>query len=91
MSSVSRWYPDDNPISRPVGAIAMSPRYYLISAIVVAVLTLLISVWKEKRTGKEIFFVLCQVVGVLVVLLGLLAGFAKLLEVLGVAQSGFIL
>ena len=69
----------------------MSPRYYLISAIVVLVTTAAISIWKQKKTGKEIFLVLCQVVAFFALILGTVMGLAKLLEVLGIAQSGFIL
>ena len=40
----------------------MSPRYYLGTAILVAVLTLAISVWKKKQTGREIFWVMVKVI-----------------------------
>jgi len=40
----------------------MSPRYYLISGIIVVVLTMAISWWEQKKSAKEIFFVFCRVV-----------------------------
>ena len=40
----------------------MSPRYYLVSAFIVAVLTLAISWWKQTKSAKEVFIILCQVV-----------------------------
>ena len=69
----------------------MSPRYYLITALLVFGSTLAISVWKQKRTVKEILMVLGQVLVAFVLIIGIVVGFAKLLEILGVAQSGFLL
>jgi len=69
----------------------MSPRYYIISAILVLTLTAAISVWRQKKTRREILTVLCQVVFGLAVILGIVAGVAKLMEMLGIAQSGFVL
>jgi len=69
----------------------MSPRYYIISAILVLTLTGAISVWKQKKTGREILGVLCRVILAFAVILGIVAGVAKLMEVLGIAQSGFVL
>jgi len=69
----------------------MSPRYYLISAFIVAVLTLAISWWKQKKTAKEVFVVFGQVVILLAVLLGAVFSVAELLAYLGIAQTGFII
>ena len=69
----------------------MSSRYYLISAIIVVILTIAISWWKQIRTAKEIFMVFSQVVLLLAFLLGAVFGLAELLEYLGIAQSGFII
>ena len=69
----------------------MSPRYYLVSAFIVAVLTLAISWWKQKKTAKEVFVVFGQVVILLAVLLGAVFSVAELLAYLGVAQTGFII
>ena len=69
----------------------MSPRYYLVSAFIVAVLTLAISWWKQKKTAKEVFVVFGQVVILLAVLLGAAFSVAELLVYLGVAQTGFII
>ena len=69
----------------------MSPRYYLFSAIVVVVLTLSISWWKQKKTVKEVFIVFGQVLITLAFLLGAVFGMAELLVSLGIAQSGFII
>jgi len=69
----------------------MSPRYYIISALLVLTLTAAISVWKQKKTGREILGVLGQVILGFAVILGIVAGVAKVMEVLGIAQSGFVL
>ncbi len=69
----------------------MSPRYYLGTAILVAVLTLVISVWKQKQGKREIFLVLVKVVSALAVIVGGVLGLAQLLVFFGVAQSGFFL
>lgn len=68
----------------------MSPRYYIISALLVFGLTAGISVWRQKKTKREIAVVLGQVVLSLAVIIGVVAGVAKLMEVLGIAQSGFV-
>jgi len=69
----------------------MSPRYYLFATILIAVLTLTISWWKQKQTGREIFWVIVKVVSSLTIIVGGIVGVAKLLEFFGVAQSGFLL
>ncbi len=69
----------------------MSPRYYLGTAILVAVLTLVIGVWKQKQTKREIFLVMVKVILALAVIVGGVLGVAQLLASLGVAQSGFFL
>ena len=69
----------------------MSPRYYLGTAILGAVLTLVISVWKQKQTKREIFLVMVKVILALAVIVGGVLGVAQLLASLGVAQSGFFL
>ena len=68
----------------------MSPRYYLVSGIIVFILTIVISCWKEAKSSKEVLVVFCQVVLLLMLLIGFVIGFSKLLLYLGVAQSGFI-
>ena len=68
----------------------MSPRYYLVSGIIVFILTIVISWWKEAKSSKEILVVFCQVVLLLILLVGLMIGFSELLAYLGIAQSGFI-
>lgn len=69
----------------------MSPRYYIGTAILVAVLTLVISVWKQKQTRREIFWIMVKVVAALAVIVGAVLGVAQLLAFLGIAQSGFFL
>ncbi len=69
----------------------MSARYYIVTAILVVGLTLAISWWKEKRSTREILVVFCQVAGGLALIFLGVAGLAKLLAVLGVAESGFFL
>ncbi len=69
----------------------MSPRYYIGTAILVAVLTLAISWWKQKQTKREIFLVMVKVVSALAVIVGGVLGVAQLLAFFGVAQSGFFL
>ena len=67
----------------------MSARYYIFSTVLVVAVTLAVCVWKEKRSWKEILQVLGQVTLAFVVLMAVVVGLAKLLAVLGVAQSGF--
>ena len=69
----------------------MSPRYYLFTTILIALLTLTISWWKQKQTGREIFWIMIKVVSVLTIIVGGIVGVAQLLEFFGVAQSGFLL
>lgn len=69
----------------------MSPRYYLFTTILIAVLTLTISWWKQKQTGREIFWIMVKVVSALTIIVGGIVGVALLLEFFGVAQSGFFL
>ena len=69
----------------------MSPRFYLFTTILVAVLTLTISWWKQKQTGREIFWIMVKVVSALTIIVGGILGVAQLLEFFGVAQSGFLL
>jgi hypothetical protein len=68
----------------------MSPRYYLVSGIIVFILTIIISWWKEAKSAKEFLVVFCQVVLLLALLVGLVIGFSELIVYLGIAQSGFI-
>jgi len=69
----------------------MSPRYYLISGIIVVVLTMIISWWKETKSIKEVFVVFCRVVALLLILIFALVGLVELFVYLGIAQDGFIL
>ena len=69
----------------------MSPRYYIFTAILVAVLTLTISWWKQKQTGREIFWIMVKVISTLAIIVGGIVGAAQLLAYFGVAQSGFLL
>ena len=68
----------------------MSPRYYLVSGVIVFVLTIVISWWKEAKSSKEVLVVFRQVVLLLILLIGLVIRFSELLLYLGIAQSGFI-
>ena len=67
----------------------MSARYYIISTVLIVSATWAVCVWKQKRSWREILQVLGQVALVFVVLMAVVVGFAKLLEVLGIANSGF--
>jgi hypothetical protein len=67
----------------------MSVRYYLITTVLVLALTAAISLWREKHSWKEILGVMVQVIAALVLIAALVAGGAKLLVMLGIAQSGF--
>jgi hypothetical protein len=69
----------------------MSPRYYLLTAILVTVLTLVISWWKQKQKGLEIFWIMVKVVSTLAIIIIGILSFAYLLAFLGIAQSGFFL
>ena len=69
----------------------MSPRYYLISGIIVVVLTMIISWWKETKSIKEVFVVFCRVVALLLILIFALVGLVELFVYLGIAQDGFVI
>ena len=69
----------------------MSPRYYLISGIIIVVLTMIISWWKETKSIKEVFVVFCRVVALLLILIFALVGLVELFVYLGIAQDGFII
>ena len=69
----------------------MSPRYYLISGVVVVVLTMIISWWKETKSIKEVFVVFCRVVALLLILIFALVGLVELFVYLGIAQDGFVI
>ena len=69
----------------------MFPRYYIFTTILIAVLTLTISWWKKKQTGREIFWIMIKVISALAIIVGGIVGMAQLLAFFGVAQSGFFL
>ena len=69
----------------------MSPRYYIGTTVLIGVLTFVISFWKKKQTGKEIFWSIIKIVTATGVLVGGVIAIAWLLAYLGVAQSGFFL
>ena len=69
----------------------MSPRYYIGTTVLIGVLTFVISLWKKKQTGEEIFGVFIKVVTATAVIVGGVIAIAWLLAYLGVAQSGFFL
>ena len=69
----------------------MSPRYYIGTTVLIGVLTFVISFWKKKQTGKEIFVVFIKIVTATGVIVGGVIAIAWLLAYLGVAQSGFFL
>ena len=69
----------------------MSPRYYLISGMIVVVLTMIISWWEQKKSAKEIFIVFCRVVGLILILIFMLVGLSELFVYLCIAQDGFII
>ena len=69
----------------------MSPRYYIATTVLIGVLTFVISLWKKKQTGKEIFGIFIKVVTATAVIVGGVIVIAWLLAYLGVAQSGFFL
>ncbi len=68
----------------------MSFRYYLICFVVVLVLTTIISWVRQTRTRKDFFIIMAWVAGSFGLTVGLIFGLAKLLVVLGIAESGFI-
>ncbi len=69
----------------------MSPRYYIGTTVLIGVLTFVISLWKKKQTGKEIFGIFIKVVTATGVIIGGVIAIAWLLAYLVVAQSGFFL
>tara|TARA_Y100000588_G_scaffold323810_1_gene356564 strand:- start:63 stop:272 length:210 start_codon:yes stop_codon:yes gene_type:complete len=69
----------------------MSPRYYIGTTVLIGVLTFVISLWKNKQTGKEIFGIFIKVVTITAVIIGGVIALAWLLAYLDIAQSGFFL
>ena len=69
----------------------MSPRYYIGTVVIIGVLTLAISFWTKKQTGKEIFRLFVKVTAVFGAIIGVVLALAWLFAFLGIAQSGFIL
>jgi len=69
----------------------MSPRYYIGTTLLIGILTFVISLWKKKQTGKEIFGIFIKVVTATAMIVGGVIVIAWLLAYFGVAQSGFFL
>ena len=69
----------------------MSPRYYVGTAVIIGVLTLVISFCTKKQTGKKIFRLFIKIVALFGAIIGGVLALASLLAFLGIAQSGFIL
>ncbi|MZG52489.1 MAG: hypothetical protein F3743_12560 [Nitrospinae bacterium] len=69
----------------------MSPRYYIGTTVIIGVLTLAISFWTKKQTGKEIFGVFVKVAAAFGAIIGGVLAIAWLLAYLGISQSGFLL
>jgi len=69
----------------------MSLRYYIVTAALILILTLTISFWTKKKTGKEIFEIFVKVAIVFGVIIGGVLALGWLLAFLGIAQSVFIL
>ncbi|QPJ66697.1 MAG: hypothetical protein G3M78_15320 [Candidatus Nitrohelix vancouverensis] len=69
----------------------MSPRYYIITGLLVLVGTVAVSYWKQVRGAKEIVKVFFGVLVFVLFLFSLIFGMASLLEHWGIAESGFIL
>ena len=69
----------------------MSLRYYIVTAALILILTLTISFWTTKQTGKEIFEIFVKVAAVFGAIIGGVLALGWLLTFLGIAQSGFIL
>ena len=69
----------------------MPSRYYIGTAIFIGGLTFVISYWKKKQTGKEIFMVFLKVLIVMGVIIGAVVAIAWLLAYFGIAKSGFLL
>jgi len=69
----------------------MSLRYYIGPTLLIGILTFVISLWKKKQTGKEIFGIFIKVVTATAMIVGGVIVIAWLLAYFGVAQSGFFL
>ncbi len=69
----------------------MSSRYFWISTILIVAVTAGISIVRRTRSRWEVFQIFLWVLGAMILVMALVLGLAKLLEVLGVAQSGFFL
>ena len=69
----------------------MSLRYYIGTATLILVLTLTISFWTKKQTGKEVFEIFFKVATVFGAIIGGVLALGWLFAFFGIAQSGFIL
>ena len=69
----------------------MSMRYYIGTAVLIGILTLTISLWTKKQTGKEIFEIFVKVAIVFGAIIGGVLALGWLFAFFGIAQSGFIL
>ena len=68
----------------------MSPRYYIVTVALILILTLTISFWTKKQTGKEIFEIFVKVATAFGAIIGGVLALGWLLTFFGIAQSGFI-
>ncbi len=67
----------------------MGARYYIISTLVILVISLAIGFSTQKKSPKEIAKIyLWTAIGALIIA-GLIYGFAKVLTILGIAEGSF--
>lgn len=67
----------------------MGARYYIISTLVILTISLAISFITQKKSPKEIAIIYLWTTLSILVIAGLLYGFAKILTILGIAEGSF--
>ncbi len=67
----------------------MSPRYYIISTLVILAISVAIGFITQKKSPKEIAMIYLWTALGFLVIVGLLYGFAKVLTILGIAEGSF--
>lgn len=69
----------------------MSVRYFVISSLLVIGLSVVIGIFTDKRSVKEIAVIICWVAAGLAAIAGVVYGVSKLLVYWGIAESGFVI
>ena len=69
----------------------MSVRYFVISSLLVIGFSVVIGIFTDKRSAKELAVIMCWVVAGLAAIAGIVYGVSGLLVYWGIAESGFVM